>query len=473
MNRRLIVVLAALLLLPVLSVFAQDDMMTPSVTVGDQLVLDGTVTIDSVVSDGPGFIVIHRDNEGSFAEVIGYAPVGPGENVNVRVEIDTAMATPVLYAMLHSDTGEVGVYEFGEVEGADGPVAVDGEVVTPAFGIQMLEASDQFVDGSVTIDSVILDEAGFVVIHAGDAESFGEVIGFAPVEAGMSTEIMVELTGEATAVLWPMLHTDTGEVGVYEFGEVEGADGPVAVDGQVATFPIWTVPNLRVQNQTVLPGDAMSSDEMNLFMTAESALSDGPGWLVVHVATTDDEGNQTFGAVAGFAPLQDGLNEDVVVELDQATPVLYPMLHVDTGEEAVYEFGEVEGADGPVVIDGEVETFPIEAAPFITYEGTLDGNMLTVAEAAIDGPGWLVIHADNDGAPGPVLGQTRLNVGLNEDVVVELDEMNMTDQVFPMLHYDTGETGVYEFGQVEGADGPVTVNGDVVVGPLTPETMSE
>ena len=37
-----------------------------------------------------------------------------------------------------------------------------------------------------------------------------------------------------------------------------------------------------------------------------------------------------------------------------------------------------------------------------------------------------------------------------------------------MLHYDTGEAGVYEFGEVEGADGPVVVQGDIVVGPLTP-----
>jgi hypothetical protein len=40
------------------------------------------------------------------------------------------------------------------------------------------------------------------------------------------------------------------------------------------------------------------------------------------------------------------------------------------------------------------------------------------------------------------------------------------DQVFPMLHYDTGEAGVYEFGAVEGADGPVVFGGGPVVGPL-------
>jgi hypothetical protein len=89
-----------------------------------------------------------------------------------------------------------------------------------------------------------------------------------------------------------------------------------------------------------------------------------------------------------------------------------------------------------------------------------------------DGPGWLVIHADADGAPGPVLGQTPLVAGVNEDIVVTL-EGEITETLFPMLPFDTGEMGVYEFGTVDGADGPVTVNDAVVTGPMTPEAGME
>ncbi|MEO0561555.1 MAG: hypothetical protein AAF125_05555, partial [Chloroflexota bacterium] len=160
-----------------LSVGAQD-MMTPSVTVADQVSTDGTVTIAEVVSEGPGFIVIHAQADGSIGPVIGNTAVSNGMNNNVVVDIDTAAATSTLYAMLHTDTGEIGVYEFGQVEGADGPVAVDGAVVTPPFTAEILDASDQFVDGTVTIDAVTISQDGFVVIHEGDAESFGPVIGF-------------------------------------------------------------------------------------------------------------------------------------------------------------------------------------------------------------------------------------------------------------------------------------------------------
>jgi len=475
MNKRIILLSMLVAILATLVGVVSADHFNPQVIVNDQVSTDGTVTIEQVNSAAEGFLVVHADNgEGSFGAVIGQTALHPGANYNVVVDIDTSMATSTLYAMLHEDTGEIGVYEFGEVEGADGPVAVDGDVVTPTFTAEIVDASDQMVDGSVMIDAVTLSQDGFVVIHAGDAESFGEVIGFAPVSAGTTTDVTVELMGDATSVIWPMLHVDTGEAGEYEFGEVEGADGPVAIDGAVATMPIWTVPHMRISDQIVLHGDSMEMmDDMASTVTFDSVLSDGPGWAVVHVAANADDGGLTFGQVIGVAPLEDGLNEDVVVELDgTATPILFPMLHVDTGVEGEYEFGTVEGADAPVVVDGNVEVTSINAAPTITYDGTLDGTTLTVAGAVIDAPGWLVIHADNgEGAPGAVIGQAQIGTGANMNIAIELDEDGITDTLFPMLHYDTNEAGEYEFGSVDGADAPVAVNGNVVTAALVPDMM--
>jgi hypothetical protein len=446
---------------------AQDDMMTPSVTVTDQVSTDGTVTVENVVSPGAGFIVIHADNgEGAPGPVVGFRALTPGQNNNVIVPVDTINVTPTLFAMLHEDTGEVGEYEFGAVEGADSPVTVDGAPVTPAFTVNLMETRPQFVEDSVLMDVVVAAEPGFVVIHADSGEGApGPVIGNAYVEAGTTLDVEVMLDGDATTTVFPMLHVDTGEPGTYEFGEVEGADGPVAVDGTVAVFPVSTAPTVNAGPQIVLPGDARMSDMNDLAFVADEVLSDGAGWLVVHA---DNDGAP--GAVLGFAPVQDGYNENVRVELDAdgVTPVLFPMLHTDTGEPMVYEFGEVDGADGPVTVDGDVVVFPVQSAPSITYEGTLEDSTLTIDQALIDGPGWLVVHADNDGAPGAVLGFAPLLEGLNTDIAVELDSETMTDTVFPMLHYDNFEVGVYEFGEVEGADGPVVVQGNVIAGPFTP-----
>ena len=45
----------------------------PSVTVSEQLSLDGTVTVDSVFSPGPGWIAIHADVDNAPGSVIGWS----------------------------------------------------------------------------------------------------------------------------------------------------------------------------------------------------------------------------------------------------------------------------------------------------------------------------------------------------------------------------------------------------------------
>ena len=55
---------------------------TPSVSVSDQIALNGRVMIDSVYSAGQGFVVIHIDNNGQPGRVAGFAPVQlPGHPV--------------------------------------------------------------------------------------------------------------------------------------------------------------------------------------------------------------------------------------------------------------------------------------------------------------------------------------------------------------------------------------------------------
>lgn len=446
----------------------------PQVNVVDQVSLDGKVTIDSAYSEGPGFVVIHIDNgSGAPGPVIGFRWLNPGWNNNIKVAIDTTMATPTLFAMLHVDTGEVGTYEFGTVQGADGPVVKDGAPITPAFNVDLIRAYDQFVEMEhVTIGTVIAQQDGWLVIHSDNEGRPGPVLGQTQVTAGVNTDVVVELAADGrTNVLWPMLHVDTGEAGVYEFGTVEGADSPVRVNDVVAVTPIWTVPHVRVAPQIVTHGDGMEMMEgMAPTIVAESVLSEGPGFLVIHQGVDGKPG-----PVAGYAPVNAGTNLNVTIELDPAmlTPNLWPMLHVDTGEVGTYEFGTVEGADGPVRVNDQVLTFGVAAAPSMVLvdqamsEAMMGhGPHIYVDQALMDAPGWLAIHSSVDGKPGPVLAAVPLLRGLNSRILVELDPAEAGSQVFPMLHYDTGEAGVYEFGTVEGADGPVAVGGAVVVGPL-------
>ena len=106
--------------------------ITPSVTVADQEIIDGKVKIARVVSAGAGWLVVHAQKDGAPSLVLGHSAVKKGDNADVVVLIDASKATTTLYAMLHTDAGTVGTYEF---PGSDGPVSVDGKVVTPAFAV--------------------------------------------------------------------------------------------------------------------------------------------------------------------------------------------------------------------------------------------------------------------------------------------------------------------------------------------------
>jgi len=102
--------------------------------------------------------------------------------------------------------------------------------------------------------------------------------------------------------------------------------------------------------------------------------------------------------------------------------------------------------------------------PSITVQNqAVVNNTVTVQQVNAAQAGWLDIHADANGQPGPVIGHTAVVVGTNTNVKVTIDPTTATPTLYAMLHVDAGATGTYEF---PGADVPVQVNGQIVVEPF-------
>ncbi len=91
--------------------------------------------------------------------------------------------------------------------------------------------------------------------------------------------------------------------------------------------------------------------------------------------------------------------------------------------------------------------------------GIVDGTV-TMVRVTVAGPAWVVIHADADGKPGPVIGHAPVVEGENENVVVAIDEAAATPLLHAMLHVDAGVVGVYEF---PGPDAPLKIGDDIVM----------
>ena len=190
---------------------------TSAIVVKDQDVVNGKVTVDQVISDGPGWLDIHvQKPDGTVGEDIGFTAVKDGTNTNVVVTIDASKMTPVMYAMLHIDAGDIGAYDDPTI---DKPQVVNGQKVetpfktsaqaasaggtavetppanaaptemvmaTPASGVTpLVKVSDQEIrDGKVKIDDVVSTGPGWIVVYSVANGQPGQPIGQALVHEG-------------------------------------------------------------------------------------------------------------------------------------------------------------------------------------------------------------------------------------------------------------------------------------------------
>lgn len=105
-------------------------------------------------------------------------------------------------------------------------------------------------------------------------------------------------------------------------------------------------------------------------------------------------------------------------------------------------------------------------ASVTVQDQTGDGTAVTVPQASISGSnGWVVIHADDNGSPGAVLGQVFIQEGQSNDVSVPLDQpLSSSQTLYAMIHEDNPADQQYTFPQ--NGDAPVQADGQVVVKPF-------
>ena len=99
-----------------------------------------------------------------------------------------------------------------------------------------------------------------------------------------------------------------------------------------------------------------------------------------------------------------------------------------------------------------------------------DGKSVVVAsvdlQAGTQG-GWIALHTDVGGKPGPVKYQVAVPAGMSTNVMIPTPGGIPTGAYWPMLHVDDHVIGTYEFPQVSGADLPVMATGMPVMKKIT------
>lgn len=425
--------------------------------VSQPLTDNGRLTITTVTALEPGWLVIHAVRNGIVAEVLGYTAVPPGTVQDVTLTIDPLQATEVMVAILHEDSGRLGEFEF---PGIDEPVQHRSAVVSSEFTVQLqvslpeISVADQEIleDGLLRVGRVFALADGWLLVHADEAGQPGVLLGFSAVVAGQNSEVMVAIPWrEATPLLHVMLYQDNGRSHLLD---VPGEDVPVLVSGQAVatTFRVTLPPDVLIFDQPTV----------NETVVIDRVISNGPGWAAILA----DNGGQP-GLIIGFAPLTDGLNEQVVVAVQESavTNPLYVQIHQDTEPVGEFDFPRSDPAlsyQGRLVVP---TPFRLNMGNYLlTQDQPLLENGVVVLAAVVEETGWLVIYTDVDGELGEIVGATPLTAGVNRHVRVVIDAAQTTPILHAALHLDAGEMGTFEY--PDGPDVPFRRNSAVIQAPF-------
>lgn len=110
----------------------------------------------------------------------------------------------------------------------------------------------------------------------------------------------------------------------------------------------------------------------------------------------------------------------------------------------------------------------VEATNQSVSNGVVSAEMVVAAEN-----GWMVVHStDAEMKPGPVVGYAPLRMGDNVDVAAILtEEVAAGDMLMLMVHAETGGmiTGGFEYTLGATEDGPIRIDGELVMTVITVE----
>ncbi len=216
----------------------------PEVRVYDQPIVDGSVTIERAVSDGPGYVVIYNEIEGQPGFIIGTQALEDGLNERITVRLLQSAITTQLFARLHVDTEPGDAFNF---PAQDPPVLYNNRLPNPAtfrtdVGAHVF-VSDQRLgeDNTVSIATVISPVASWIAIYGDTDGQPGDLLGQTWMPAGVSRDVVVEFDGAVEpGTLHLILYED---LGTSEEFEVPGVDMELrSADNNPVRLPFELLP---------------------------------------------------------------------------------------------------------------------------------------------------------------------------------------------------------------------------------------
>lgn len=410
-----------------------------TIAVQDQQVgNDGEIEILDLYSPEDGWVVVLAGDE-----VVSVQEISAETRSAITLVVDPLALTPRLTVKVTADDGD---------QPATGTTLVETQFgVTVTADRPVISMEDQTIeeDGIVRVESISVGEPAWVVIY--NQGDFDNPLGQAYVPAGEYGDVTVSIRWrEADGMLSAVVYWDEGRAGRFDADNdpvVLVRNAPYAEDFR-ATLP----PYVLVLNQVAADG----------VVDVERVVSNGVGWVSI---SNNVNGFPT--TVIGFAPLADGLNENVeiLVREEQATKILYAQVHRDLGVQGEFELG----TDTLVWVDNEPRAFGFDGRSgsyFIVEDSeAVEANgdvLLSIPVVVADQPAWVTMETESDR-----LGQVFVEAGITRNVsmVVSAESLDSPQTVRAVMYVDAGQARVLE--DQSGVDFPMTQSGFPIDLPFT------
>ena len=237
----------------------------------------------------------------------------------------------------------------------------------------------------------------------------------------------------------------------------------VTLLAETVTYRDWTQAQpLTLRDDIVGPANllnsAFSDHEITIkrVIIAENTVVVEYDFTGVHTGTflgAEPTGQTVTVEMVAIFEVEDGLITRIDVYYDAAT--LARALGFTLQPPGAALGPDVTGpATGDDAAQGDEEDVTALAPSLVVEDQTVreDGSVL-IARAVSPVNGWVVIHADDSGRPGTVIGYAPVAAGDTRALAVPIDSNAVTATLFAMLHVDEGTAGTYEF---PGDDVPLT-----------------